>query len=345
MDIERYLVVFYVLFWIARIYGCFRRGRQPLLRGPEWFFNVPVPADFYKGAGRTLLYRYWMRLILPLALDIPIAAAMFYTNHILWLRYLIFGECVLIHLNHVHAVDVAERRARTLFDTAQEPVVRVSVSLEPRRLRDYSNAKIEWALALTTLFVFAWLARYAMTTGRHDLRYVLAAPLLLLYLQMGLLFVKQIAVASRMPVPQSQIDEHTEMREQTRRHYLQLCDWGRAMTTMCMLLWPVKLSLPVAMRGRLVTIWLTIWFAIAIAAQVWLEIRRKRLVQIALRARPVRMPEFLQPVRAPLCYEPSAPMLLLKGAHGYSLNLANTLTQLGAVYLAGLVVLFALLPT
>src|SRR5947209_7701948 len=270
MDIERYLVVFYVLFWIARIYGCFRRGRQPLLRGPEWFFNVPVPADFYKGAGRTLLYRYWMRLILPLALDVPIAAAMFYTNHILWLRYLIFGECVLIHLNHVHAVDVAERRARTLFDTAQEPVVRVSVSLEPRRLRDYSNAKIEWALALTTLFVFAWLARDAMSAGWHDLRYVFAVPLLMLYLQMGLLFVKQLAVAWRMPVPQSQIDEHTEMREQTRRHYLQLCVWGCVTITMCMLLWPVKLSLPVAMRGRLVTIWLTTWFAIAIGTQVWL---------------------------------------------------------------------------
>jgi hypothetical protein len=38
-------------------------------------------------------------------------------------------------------------------------------------------------------------------------------------------------------------------------------------------------------------------------------------------------------------------MLLLKGANGYSLNLANTRTQLAAVYLAGLVVLFAMLPT
>jgi hypothetical protein len=45
-----------------------------------------------------------------------------------------------------------------------------------------------------------------------------------------------------------------------------------------------------------------------------------------------------------MCYQPSAPMLILKGAHGYSLNLANTLTYIGAAYLAGLVVLFALLP-
>jgi hypothetical protein len=342
MDMQRNLVIFYALFWVVRIYGCFRRGRQPLLRGAEWFFNVPVPAGFYadfgKGTGRTLLHRYWMRLLLPLALDVPIAAAMFYTHHIPWLNYLILGECVLIHLNHLHAVDAAERRARALLDTPQEPVARVSVSLQPRRLRDYSNATLEWALALTTLFAFAWLVRDGMTTGRHDLRYLFAVPLLMLYLQMGLLFVKQLAVAWRMPVPQSQIDEHTEMREQTRRHYLQLCDWGRATTGMCMLLWPAK-------QGRLVTTWLTTWLVIGIGAQVWLEFRRKRLVQIALRARPVRMPEFLEPVRGPLCYEPSAPMLLLKSAHGYSLNLANTRTQLGAVYLAGLVVLFTLLPT
>jgi hypothetical protein len=36
-------------------------------------------------------------------------------------------------------------------------------------------------------------------------------------------------------------------------------------------------------------------------------------------------------------------MLVLKGARGYSLNLANTLAQFGAAYLAGWVVLFAFL--
>jgi len=38
------------------------------------------------------------------------------------------------------------------------------------------------------------------------------------------------------------------------------------------------------------------------------------------------------------------PMLVLKGARGYSVNLANTLVQLSAAYLAGLIVLFAMLP-
>jgi hypothetical protein len=37
-------------------------------------------------------------------------------------------------------------------------------------------------------------------------------------------------------------------------------------------------------------------------------------------------------------------MLILKGARGYSLNLANKLTHLGAAYLIGLVALFVVLP-
>ena len=37
-------------------------------------------------------------------------------------------------------------------------------------------------------------------------------------------------------------------------------------------------------------------------------------------------------------------MLILKGARGYSLNLANTLAYFGAAYLAGLIVLLTVLP-
>ena len=66
-----------------------------------------------------------------------------------------------------------------------------------------------------------------------------------------------------------------------------------------------------------------------------------------MRARPVKLPDFLHQseiAKWPVCYQPSAPMLMLKGARGYSLNLANSLSHLGAAYLAGLVVLFELLP-
>lgn len=69
-------------------------------------------------------------------------------------------------------------------------------------------------------------------------------------------------------------------------------------------------------------------------------------VKVALRARPVKMPDFLHEsdiARWPICYQPTAPMLILKGAHGYSLNLANTLAHLGAAYVAGFVALIVFL--
>jgi len=98
--------------------------------------------------------------------------------------------------------------------------------------------------------------------------------------------------------------------------------------------------------NRVSRIWLAAWLVITVVGTFLVEIKRKQLVTVALRARPVRMPDFLHEsdiARWPVCYQPSAPMLILKGAHGYSLNLANTLAHLGAAYLAGLVVLFALL--
>ncbi len=53
-----FVVVFYAMFWPIRINGCVRRGRQPLLRGRDWFFDVRVEDGFYDGAGRTILRQY-----------------------------------------------------------------------------------------------------------------------------------------------------------------------------------------------------------------------------------------------------------------------------------------------
>jgi hypothetical protein len=37
-----YMQMFYGSFWLVRLNGCVRRGRQPLLRGREWLFAVPA---------------------------------------------------------------------------------------------------------------------------------------------------------------------------------------------------------------------------------------------------------------------------------------------------------------
>jgi len=348
MSINQFVVIFYILFWLIRINGCIRRGRQPLNRGPEWFFNVHVQPGFYTGAGRRILHRYWMRMFIPFAVDIPVAVAIFLSGHLLLLNWLVLVLCALIHINHLFSVDLAERQARPFaIPESERPVASIALSMTPRRLRDYTNRKVEWALAISSMIALAWLARYYLAAPEHhNPRLVFGVPAFYLYLQLGMLFVKRIVVEWRAPVPQDYAAEHVEIHEATRKYYLRLCDWNRALAAAGILFWPIQISVSPATLNRLLNIWFVIWLVIAVAGTVLVEIKRKQLVTLALHAPPVKLPDFLSQskiARWPVCYQPSAPMLILKGAHGYSLNLANTLSYLGAAYLAGLVGLFAVL--
>jgi hypothetical protein len=342
------ILIFYLFWWASRIRGCFRRWPQPLLRGPEWFFNVAVQAGFYDGAGKTILLHYRMRMLIPFALDIPIVLAMLHPAHPTYFVGLLLAQAALIHLNHVYSVDIAEREARRFaVPEDEQPATAVSLSLQPRRLRDYTNPRLEWGLALSTLAAFLWLLRdYFAAPDHHDLRYVFSFPILYLYAQLGLLFVKRVIVAWRTPVPQTQMAEHMQVREETRKYYLMMCDWNRVVVAAATLSWPIMLSASPAGVDRLRNIWVAIWVMSTLGLGVWVEVKRRQLLAMALRARPVQLPDFLQQseiAKWPVCYQPSAPMLVLKGARGYSLNLANTLAQFGAAYLAGWVALFAFL--
>ena len=345
---NNYSVVWYGLFWLVRINGCIRRGKQPLLRGKEWFFNVPVQPDFYSCVGRGILRRYWMRMFIPFAADIPLAIGIFISGRYLLLNWLILGLCALIHINHVYSVDLAERQARAFATPeAQQPLACMALSLKPRRLRDYTNAKVECLLTLASVVALAGLARYYFAAPEHhNARLIFGVPIVLLYLQLGLLLVKRIIVGWRSPVPQAQAEEHMKVREETRSFYLTICDWHRGCLGAAMLFWPIEIRTSGASLGRLMSVWLCTWLAIGTVATVWVEIKRKQLVKLGLRARPARLPDFLRQTeiaRWPVCYQPAAPVLMLKGARGYSLNLANTLARLSAAYLVGLVALVTLL--
>jgi hypothetical protein len=324
MDPGRAAVIFYALFWAIRINGCVRRGRQPLLRGPEWFFNVRVPADFYAGAGKTLLRWYWMRMMIPFAVDIPIALWIIVSHHLVWLNWLALGLSALIHLNHVVSVDLAERQARPF--AVEQPVASVMVSLAPRRLRHYANWRVEFVLVLITACALIW---------RHDLRPSWKVAAILLYLHVGLVYLKHLIVAWRMPVPREQATEHMAVQEAKRKYYLATIDWYRAALTAQLVVWSVHV-------GPLTTVDFATWVLISLIASVIVEIKRKQLARLSLRARPVTMPDLLRQAeiaRWPVCYQPSAPLLMLKGARGYSINLANTCAIIGLAYMAGFVVL------
>jgi len=271
MNSEQFTVIYYILFWVIRINGCVRRGRQPLLRGPDWFFNIHVQPGFYTGAGRRILHRYWMRMFIPFAVDIPVATAIFLSGHLFLLNVLMLGLCALIHINHLFSVDLAERQARPFaLPEAEAPVASMMLSLTPRRLRDYTNRKVEWALALSSMVALAWLTRnYLAAPEHHNLRLVFGVPAIFLYFQLGWLFVKRVVVAWRTPVPQAQAAEHIEAREETRKYYLRVCDWSRAVLSAGILFWPIQLSESPAGLNRLMGVWFAAWLLIGVVVTVW----------------------------------------------------------------------------
>ena len=335
MTPDRYLVIFYALFWLVRINGCVRRGRQPLLRGPEWFFNVHVRPDFCTGAGRAILRRYWMRMLIPFAADIPFAILIFQSGQLYRLNYVILAVSVLIHVNHQFSVRLAERQARAFaIPDSGQPAARMALSLTPRRLRDYTNPAFEWVLALSSLLPIAWLVRYYLAApGHHSLRLVFGVPVLMLYIQAGIVIVKRAVVSWRNAVPREQAEAHMEVSEQRRRYYLRVCDWSRAATAGSLLFWPVWISAPASIADRLLGVWLTTCLIWGTIGTVWVEIERKRIVRLALLAQPATLPDFRQDAavaRWPVCYEPSAPVLMLKGARGYSLQPGPTVSRSSA---------------
>lgn len=348
MSSNQFVVIFYILWLAARARGCFRRWRQPLLRGPEWFFNVHVQPEFYSGAGKKILHSYWARMLMTIAIEIPIAVAIFVSGHIQYLTWLVLGMGILVHVNHVFSVDLAERQARKFaVPEDEQPAPVMVLSLRPRRLGDYSNSQVERFIVLSSVLSIAWLVRYYFAAPEHhNLRLVFGEPAFLLYMQLGLLLAKRVVLGWRSPIPQAQAEEHMQAREEARKLYLKAVDVNRILAAGMMVAWPFLLKISDFNRRRFITALLVALLVISIVLTVWHEIMRKRVLSAVLRARPAKLPDFLGPTSIPswpLCYQPSAPMLVLKGSRGYSVNLANTLAQLSVAYLAGFVTLLILL--
>lgn len=347
MTQNQMLIGLFLLSCASRVRGCVRRWNQPVVRGPEWFFNVGVQPGFYTGPGRKILRDYRLRMFIPIAAETLLAAAIFFSGKISWLYWLIIAAALAVHVNHLLSVQLAERQARKFaVPEAEQPVSSVVLSLTPRRLRDYTNRRTEQFIILATAGVIAWLVRYYFQSpAEHNLRLVFAAPALLLYSQIGLLFVKYGIVAWRTPIPQVQAEEHLQAREETRKLHLKVCDWIRLIFTAQLIVWPVLLVVPLAMKPRLAALSWVVFLLAAIMLAVFQEMGRHSVLKAMVRARPVKMPDFLHTENSswPVCFQPDTPTLLVQAAHGYSLNLANKLTQMGAAYVAGLITLVVLL--
>lgn len=205
MSENQILVLLCFVVIATRIPRIVERWKAPLLRGPEWFFNVQVAADFLTGPGAAILRNYRWRLFIPWAIEVPVCAAILAAGlnriHIMWV---ILGITLFTRLNYYAVRKAAEDQARRIAGTvAIETPVTVALSLQPRALREYTNPWIEAAIVLVFSGALAWLAyRYATTSDWRALRGPLAVTLMAIYLQAGLLLVKRAFVRARVVAPQ-----------------------------------------------------------------------------------------------------------------------------------------------
>jgi hypothetical protein len=329
------LWLYYAFFLLIRIPANIGRCRIPLMRGPGYFFHTRVGPDFYAGPGRALLRNFRLRILLPFVLDAAALPLIYQSNHPRYLLYLAFADMVLALTNHVAAAKHAVRAAKPFEIEPLEPVSAVAFPLTTRRVGDYTDTRIEWLLATVNIACLAILVRnYLNLPWDVDFLGFFHTPILLIYLQAGLLLLKRALVAGRTALPRDDAEQYLAWREGYRRLFLKSCDAVRLIFSACMafLVIDAGRNVLIAATGVLLAGWV-----------IWYSRQSRQFLELHARTRPVRMPDTLEPQTPPpswICYRPDTPLSFIKGPKGYALNLGNRRTQIGVLYVGGLAALW-----
>jgi hypothetical protein len=199
------------------------------------------------------------------------------------------------------------------------------LSLQPRTLRNYTNWWVEAGIVLALSAATGWLA---VGNPNGVLRFVIIN----LYIQAGLLLIKYGVIRSSGAAPVDNVEQYLAWRESLRRLTTGMCDITR-------LMFAVQPIFALGFLAGGAVRWLA-WVAFTVAAIViivyeWRS-RRKHL-EVARRTKPARLPllpDFEQ-TRKVLGFWPSLPLLLLKTANGYALNLASVPVRIAGIYFVG----------
>jgi hypothetical protein len=325
----------YILIVVLRIPRLKERWIAPLMRGPEWFFDVAVAPDFLKGPGAALLRYYRWRLFIPWAIEGAILGTLWLTgrNTALNIVLLISGIALFTRFNY-YAARIATENKTLQFERpdAQQPTSNVVLSLEPRTLRNYTKWWVEAGIALALGATAVWLAYLPPSVAASARPRIINLLIVNVYLQAGLLLVKRGLIRSRGAAPADNVEQYLAWRESLRRFTTLTCDLIRFLLTLQPLL-----ALAFVTGGSVRLVALPVLFAVSLAAVgVGLWIRLAHL-KVARRTKPAKFPLLpaAQKTRGLVGFWPSLPILLLRTANGYALNLASAPVQIAGLYFAG----------
>jgi hypothetical protein len=329
------LICLYLLTIALRIPRIKERWVAPLLRGPEWFFEVAVPLDFLQGPGAAILRNYRWRLFIPWGIEGLTLAALGLTGHVSEVSILIMISAITLftRFNYYAARIVIENRTR-LFERpeASQPASNVVLSLQPRTLAAYTGWWVEAGIILALSAAAIWSVFLPATNNPAIERRLLSMMVIDVYAQAGLLLIKYGIIRSGGAAPVDNVEQYLAWRESLRRFTTGFCDLTR-------LLFSLKPLLVISVIvGGSTLLAAEIGFFIVSIAAIGLGWRsRLAYLKVASRTRPAKFPLLpaAQEARGPVGFWPSLPVLLLKTANGYALNLASTQVGIAGLYSVG----------
>lgn len=306
-----------------------RMWRLPRTRGDGFFFGTAVEAGFYEGEGRALLQGFRLGLVGPMVLDLPIALAAglaspgwFMAEQVFaWIASMVAWNLVLYHF---------AERARVLRPVAEENrPPPAGVPLQPRRLAEHTSPVVE--LALLALVVPALVLAFRFP---DPVRF--RACVWILYLEVGLLLLKDLLVRWRMRIPARRAEDYLRWRQ-------------AALSCNVVTLDSIRLFLgAVLLAAALHNLDLRLRLAGILMAGLALVLRSRRAqITVNLVAREVDPWSLMAEIPAAriegrfaaaglLLIEPGNPSVMVRGPAGIALNAANWQTWGWLVYLLGL---------
>jgi len=224
------IVLLYFASIILRIPRIKERWIAPLMRGPEWFFDVAVPQDFLKGPGAAILRNYRWRLFIPWGIEGLTLVALWLTGHLSAANILVTVTVITLftRFNYYAARIATENRTRHFeCPDASQPTSNVVLSLEPRTLSAYTDWRVEAGIILALSAAALWLAFLPATQDHAIERRLFSLIVIDVYAQGGLLLIKSWVIRSGGAAPVDNAEQYLAWRESLRRFTTGICDLVR----------------------------------------------------------------------------------------------------------------------
>lgn len=345
------LVSFAAATFVVRLRMLSHMWSLPLKHGEERFLGQTVPTGFYSEAGVPLLKRFRFSLLAPLLVDAPLMTWLALTQRYeallleQWIALL-----VTIVVYNVVIAQFSYRATRVVAQVDDRPIT-LQLSMSPRRLRDHTTPAIELAIAGALLFSVALLTYALLSRGDVDsdtIRGGVTNAIWILYLQAGLMLLKVVFVRWRMPLPVSRTEDFRRWRSGWLEYHVKLFDSLRVVFALLLLTgMGLKLTWGGWTRGAVVAA-LCMWIPTLVIFLVYLTRQTRRLRDLERELKPVEMMKEFP--RFPVAdgrflaggifyFNRNNPVVLVRGAKGLAINLANTSTYLWLAYFLGLAAL------